>query len=126
MPIAYFKVVATAKVAGGQFQMRHAPQDWIVRREVAQQIADAARDFAGPLKAAQLSSRRGANETRAQRRPRIALPKIVAGLQMGQSFSAIPCARSAGDPKRRERAASTTRGCGLLYPATLFPMLPKA
>ena len=49
VPIAYFEVVATAKVTGGQFQMRHAPQDRIVRREIAQQIADAARNFEGPL-----------------------------------------------------------------------------
>jgi DNA topoisomerase III len=49
VPIAYFEVVATAKVAGGQFQMRHAPQDRIVRREIAQEIADAAQDFEGPL-----------------------------------------------------------------------------
>jgi DNA topoisomerase-3 len=37
VPIAYFEVIASAKVAGGQFQMRHAPQDrwpshgWIAR-----------------------------------------------------------------------------------------------
>ena len=49
VPLAYFEVVATAKVAGSQFQMRHAPQDRIVRREIAQEIADAARDFEGPL-----------------------------------------------------------------------------
>ena len=40
VPLAYFEVVATAKVAGGQFRMRHAPQDRIVRREIAQEIAD--------------------------------------------------------------------------------------
>jgi len=49
VPIAYFEIVATAKVGGGQFQMRHAPQERIVRREIAQEIADAARDFEGPL-----------------------------------------------------------------------------
>src|SRR6202011_5022843 len=27
VPVTYFEVVATAKVAGGLFQMRHAPQD---------------------------------------------------------------------------------------------------
>ena len=43
------EVVATAKVAGGQFQMRHAPQDRIVRREIAQEIADTARGFEGAL-----------------------------------------------------------------------------
>ena len=42
VPLAYFEVVATAKVAGGQFQMRHAPQDRIVRREIAQEVANAA------------------------------------------------------------------------------------
>src|SRR3979411_2570759 len=47
VPVAYFEVVATAKVAGGQFPMRHAPQDRIVRREIAQQIADAARHVEG-------------------------------------------------------------------------------
>ena len=49
VPLAYFEVVATAKVAGGQFQMRHAPQDRIVRREIAQEIADAARGYEGAL-----------------------------------------------------------------------------
>src|SRR5471032_1778277 len=49
VPLAYFEVVATAKVAGGQFQMRHAPQGRIARREIAQQIVDAARDFEGAL-----------------------------------------------------------------------------
>jgi DNA topoisomerase-3 len=49
VPVAYFEVVATAKVAGGQFQMRHAPQNRIVRREIAQEIADAARGFEGAL-----------------------------------------------------------------------------
>src|ERR1700686_691269 len=38
VPIAYFEVVTTAKVADGQFQMRHAPQDRIVRREIAEAI----------------------------------------------------------------------------------------
>src|ERR1700683_1610137 len=49
VPIAYFEVVATAKVAGGQFQMWHAPQDRIVRREIAQEIADAAPGIPGSL-----------------------------------------------------------------------------
>ena len=49
MPVAYFEVVATAKVAEGQFQMRHAPQDRIVRREIAEAVANAARDFEGAL-----------------------------------------------------------------------------
>jgi hypothetical protein len=49
VPVAYFEVVATAKVAEGQFQMRHAPQDRIVRREIAEAVANAARDFEGAL-----------------------------------------------------------------------------
>jgi hypothetical protein len=39
--------VATAKVAGGQFLMRHAPQERIVRREIAQDVVNAARSFEG-------------------------------------------------------------------------------
>ena len=49
VPLAYFEIVATAKVAGGQFQMRHAPQDRIVRREIAQDVVNAAQDFEGAL-----------------------------------------------------------------------------
>jgi DNA topoisomerase-3 len=49
VPLAYFEVVATAKVAGGQFQMRHAPEPRIVRREIATAVANAAQDFAGAL-----------------------------------------------------------------------------
>jgi DNA topoisomerase-3 len=49
VPLAYFEIVATAKVAGGQFQMRHAPQDRIVRRELAQDIVRAAESFGGAL-----------------------------------------------------------------------------
>ena len=49
VPIADFEVVATAKVAAGRFQMRHAPQNRIVRREIAQGIVNAAQRFEGPL-----------------------------------------------------------------------------
>jgi DNA topoisomerase III len=49
VPIAYFEVVATAKVAGGQFQMRHAPEKRIVRREIAEDVVKAAVGFAGAL-----------------------------------------------------------------------------
>ena len=49
MPLTYFEVVATAKVAEGQFQMRHAPQERIVRREIAEAVANAARDLEGAL-----------------------------------------------------------------------------
>src|ERR1700726_3533211 len=49
VPLAYFEIVATAKVAGGQFQMRHAPQARIVRREIAQEVVNAAQGFEGAL-----------------------------------------------------------------------------
>jgi DNA topoisomerase IA len=49
VPLAYFEVVATANVAGGQVRMRHAPQARIVRREIAQDVVNAARGFEGPL-----------------------------------------------------------------------------
>jgi DNA topoisomerase-3 len=49
VPVAYFQVVATAEVAGGQFQMRHAPQDRIVRPEIAEAVANAAQGFEGAL-----------------------------------------------------------------------------
>src|SRR5256886_7279511 len=49
VPIAYFEVVATAKVASGQFQMRHAPQERILKREIAETIVNASRDFEDAL-----------------------------------------------------------------------------
>jgi DNA topoisomerase-3 len=49
VPLVYFEVVATAKVVGGQFQMRHAPQDRNVRREIAQDVVKAAKGFEGAL-----------------------------------------------------------------------------
>src|SRR3954464_9527049 len=49
VPVVYFEVVATAKAAGGQFQMRHAPQERIVRREIAQEIVQAAEGLEGAL-----------------------------------------------------------------------------
>src|SRR5450755_3891773 len=49
VPLAYFEVVATAKVAGGEFQMRHAPEGRIVRREIAREVANAAEGFEGAL-----------------------------------------------------------------------------
>jgi len=49
VPLAYFEVVATAKVDGGRFQMRHAPQDRIVRREIAEEVLKAAKGFEGAL-----------------------------------------------------------------------------
>ena len=50
VPAAYFEIVATAEVTGGQFQMRHAPQDRIVRRESAQDAVKAAEGFEGVSK----------------------------------------------------------------------------
>ena len=49
VPTAYFEVVTTAKVAGGQFKMRHAPRERIVRREIAQEVVSAAQGFEGAL-----------------------------------------------------------------------------
>ena len=49
VPIAYFEVVATVRVAGGQFKMRHAPREQIVRREIAQEVVSAAQGFEGAL-----------------------------------------------------------------------------
>src|SRR3954469_10164165 len=49
VPLAYFEVVATAKVAGGKFQMRHAPQNRIVRREIAEDVLKEAEGFEGAL-----------------------------------------------------------------------------
>src|SRR5881394_2597035 len=49
VPIAYFEIVATAKVVGGQFQMRHAPQERILKREFAVTVANAAQNFEGAL-----------------------------------------------------------------------------
>ena len=135
VPLAYFEVVATAKVAGGQFPMRHAPQDRIVRREIAEAVVNAARDFKGALAVRVEDKRQGppklhdlpslqklcgsrfgwsASKTlevaqelydgqgkkiitypRAEVRylPESLIsdvPRIVAGLQVGLSFGAIP------------------------------------
>jgi DNA topoisomerase-3 len=49
VPVTYFEIVATAMVEGGAFKMRHAPQDRILKREVAEAVVSAARNFEGPL-----------------------------------------------------------------------------
>jgi DNA topoisomerase-3 len=135
VPVDYFEVVATAKVAGGQFQMRYVPQERIVRRDVAQEVVNAAVGFAGVLAVCVEDKRQGppklhdlpslqklcgsrfgwtASKTlevaqelydgqgkkiitypRAEVRylPQSLIsdvPKMVTGLQVGQSFSAIP------------------------------------
>jgi DNA topoisomerase-3 len=50
VPLAYFEVIATAKVAGGQFLMRHAPQSRILQRQNAEDIVKTAEGFEGALK----------------------------------------------------------------------------
>jgi DNA topoisomerase-3 len=135
VPLAYFEVVATATVAGGQFRMRHAPQERIVRREIAQDIVNAARGFEGPLGVRVEEKRQGppklhdlpslqkfcssrfgwpaaktlevAQELYDGQGKKIItypraevrylpeslikdVPRIVAGLRVGRSFSAIP------------------------------------
>src|SRR6202048_2997432 len=135
VPLAYFEVVATAKVAGGQFQMRHAPQDRIVRREIAQDVVKAVDGFEGALTVRVDDKRQGPPKlhdlpslqklcgsrfgwpagktlevaqalydgqgTKIITYPRAEVPslpqslisdvpRIVAGLRVGQSFSAIP------------------------------------
>ena len=52
VPVAYFEVVATAKVASGEFKMRHAPQEKILKREIAESVASAANGFEGPTRCA--------------------------------------------------------------------------
>ena len=49
VPVTYFEVVAAAHAGGGAFRMRHAPKDRILKREDAEAVVTAARDFAGPL-----------------------------------------------------------------------------
>jgi DNA topoisomerase-3 len=135
VPVAYFEVVATAKVAGGEFQMRYAPQERILRREMAEAVANAAQDFEGPLGVRVEDKRQGPPKLHdlpslqkfcasrfgwaAAKTLEIAqelydgqgkkiitypraevrylpenliadVPKIVAGLQAGRSFSTIP------------------------------------
>src|SRR4030081_3192337 len=135
VPLAYFEIVVTAKVAGGQFQMRLPAQDRIVKREIAEAVANATRDFEGALAVRVEDKRQGppklhdlpslqklcgsrfawsASKTlevaqelydgqgkkiitypRAEVRylPQSLIsdaPRIVGGLRLGQSFSAIP------------------------------------
>jgi DNA topoisomerase-3 len=149
VPLAYFEVVATANVAGGQLQMRHAPRDRIVRREIAEDVLKAAEGFEGALAVRVEDKRQGppklhdlpslqklcgsrfgwpASKTlevaqelydgqgkklitypRAEVRYLPAslisdVPRIVAGLRAGQSFSAIPLP----DPPVIRRSASGT------------------
>jgi len=149
VPVTYFEVVATAKVASGEFKMRYAPQDRILKKEVADTVASAAQDFEGPLAvkvedkkqsppklhdlpslqklcssrfgwsaaktlevAQELYDGQGKKiitypraEVRYLPESLIAdVPKVVAGLQVGQSFKAIPVP----DPPVIRRGASGT------------------
>jgi DNA topoisomerase IA len=149
VPIAYFEIVATAEVAGGQFLIRYAPQDRIVRREIAQDVINAAQGFEGALAVRVEDKRQGppklhdlpslqklcgsrfgwpASKTlevaqelydgqgkkiitypRAEVRylPQSLIsdvPRMVTGLQVGQSFSAIPVP----DPPVIRKGASGT------------------
>lgn len=135
VPVSYFEIVARARVEGGEFRMRHAPPERIVGREMAEEVANAARGFAGTLGvrieekrqgpprlhdlpslqkfcgssfgwpaaktldvAQQLYDGQGKKiitypraEVRYLPESLIAdVPRIVAALQVGQSFSAIP------------------------------------
>ncbi len=49
VPAGYFEVVAAAHAEGGAFRMRHAPKERIVERGRAEAVAEAAREFEGPL-----------------------------------------------------------------------------
>jgi DNA topoisomerase III len=155
VPLAYFEVVATAKVEGGQFQMRYAPQERIVRREIAEDVVKAAEGFEGALAVRVEDKRQGpprlhdlpslqklcgsrfgwsASKTlevaqelydgqgkkiitypRAEVRylPQNLIsdvPRIVAGLRAGQSFSAIQVPEA---PVIRRGASGTFHDKGL-------------
>ncbi len=135
VPVTYFEVVATAKVASGSFRTRYAPQDRILRKDIAERVVQAAEGYTGPLavrvedkrqsppKLHDLPSLQKLCASRfgwpAAKTLEIAqelydgqgkkiitypraevrylpenlisdVPKIVAGLQAGQSFRAIP------------------------------------
>ena len=49
VPLPYFEIAADARVEAGTFRMRHAPKDRILKREDAEAVVTAARNFAGPL-----------------------------------------------------------------------------
>src|SRR5471032_827458 len=149
VPLGYFEVVATTEVAGGQFQMRHAPQDRIIQREISQDVVNAAQGFEGALAVRVEDKRQGppklhdlpslqklcgsrfgwpASKTLAVAQelydgqgkkiityPRAEVrylpqslikdvPRIVAGLRVGQSFGAIPVP----DPPVIRKGASGT------------------
>ena len=153
--VTYFEVVATAKVAGGQFRMRHAPPERILNRENAEIVVKAVQHFEGPLDVRVEDKRQGPPrlhdlpslqklcasrfswpaaktlevaqelydgpgkkiitypraEVRYLPESLIAdVPKIVAGLQVGQSFKAIPVPAS---PVIRKGASGSFHDKGL-------------
>ncbi len=136
VPITYFEVVAIAKIASGEFKIRHAPPERILRRELAESVVEAARDFEGPS-AVRVEDKRARTTRSCTTSPSLQklcstqvrwsaaktlevaqelydgqgkkiitypraevrylpesliadVPKIVAGLQVGQSFRDIP------------------------------------
>ncbi|SFL73145.1 Toprim domain-containing protein [Loktanella salsilacus] len=135
VPVTYFEVVATAMVEGGEFKMRYAPRERILKREIVESVVAAIRDFEGPLGVRVEGKRQGPPKPHdlpslqklcasrfgwaAAKTLEIAqelydgqgkkiitypraevrylpetligdVPKIVAGLQAGRSFSTIP------------------------------------
>ena len=167
VPLTYYEIVATAKVARGEFKMRHAPNEKILKRENAETVANAAQGFEGPLgvrvedkkqsppKLHDLpslqklcSSRFGWSaaktlevaqelydgegkkiitypraEVRYLPESLIAdVPKVVAGLQVGQSFKAIPVP----DPPIIRRGASGTFHEKGLEGASHHAVIPNA
>ena len=60
VPLAYFESCRHRESCGSQFQMRHAPQERIVRREIAQDVVNAALSFEGALAVRVEDKRQGA------------------------------------------------------------------
>jgi DNA topoisomerase-3 len=167
VPVTYYEIVATAKVASGEFKMRHAPNERILKRENAETVAKAAQGFEGPLGvrvedkkqsppklhdlpslqklcssrfgwsaaktlevAQELYDGQGKKiitypraEVRYLPESLIAdVPKVVAGLQVGQSFKAIPVP----DPPIIRRGASGTFHEKGLEGASHHAVIPNA
>lgn len=49
IPVTYFEIIATTKVAAGEFKIRHAPQVQILKRKDAETVLNAAQGFEGRL-----------------------------------------------------------------------------
>jgi hypothetical protein len=170
VPVSYFEVVVTAKVTGGQFQMHHAPQERILRREIAEAVANAAQGFEGALRVRVEDKRQGPPKLHdlpslqklcgsrfgwtAARTLEVAqelydgqgkkiitypraevrylpeslitdVPRIVAGLRVGQPFSTI----SLPDPpviRKGQAAVSTIRAWRVRVITRSFPMSTRS